>query len=251
MAIYISDGNAKYAFKTSGVVDYNAAYTVALWVRIASFGNGSSKAYLWSSNAASGNNWDALGTNSSGNLILGVASAADGTNAETAGSTTLALDTWYSVVLVRNSATDRKVYLNGVQEISATTATASRTAVSKEFVGTRSDGYGCSAALSDFMHWSRALAVAEITAQRRSARPVSLNSLATWVPARRTTIAAAWAALKGQTWATNFSAPSVEQSPSVSMGGRVLAVGNGSILDASPVTGSDGIFGPLWSAVWS
>lgn len=249
MAIYISDGNSKYAFKTSGVVDYNSAYTVAFAVRFADFGNGAAKAYVWSDNATSGNNWDALGTNSSGNLILGVASAADGTNAETTGSTALSLNTWYHVVIVRNSATDRKVYLNGVQEISATTATTSRTAAGKEFVGTRTDGYGCNAAFSDFMHWNRALSVGEIAAHRRGARPVSLNGLVTWVPTRRTTIAAAWAALKGQTWDNNFSAPSVIQGPWLSMGGRFLAIGSDSASESSTFAGG-GVWGDVWGDVW-
>lgn len=252
MAISISDGNAKYAFKTAGVVDYNAAYTVAFAVSFADFVNGSSKAYVWSINAASGNNWDALGTNSSGNLILGVASAADGTNAETAGATVLSLNTWYHVMIVRNSATDRKVYLNGVQEISATTATTSRTAVSKEFVGTRSDGYGCNAALCDFAHWNRALSVAEIAAQRRRAMPVSLNGLTTWVPMRRTTIAAAWAALKGQTWDNNYSAPSVTQSPAQAMSGSAIAIGSGASSESGWVVAIDGLFQPLFAGgLWS
>jgi hypothetical protein len=134
--------------------------TIAMWVKATSFTGNMNTAFI----KQAGNNY-AFGTalSSAGKALLYASSAAGSFDTLT-GASTLSTGTWYHVVAVARSATDRELYINAASD---GTATASRTILSPTQFSLGS--YGTSASdtlngeLDEVGFWSRALTTTEIS----------------------------------------------------------------------------------------
>lgn len=93
--------------------------------------------------------------------------ATDGSTSSEVGGTSVSYGVWYDYVLVFTSATDRKLYVNGTQDISATlSVTFTTTAVNRIAVGKNASvGFSSTAMdVADFGLWDVALNANEIAA---------------------------------------------------------------------------------------
>lgn len=179
------NSNSEYLGRTSGLTGYNAAYTVAFWVkRKAAVTYG----HMWAASASttqvSGNyvNSDFAGFTSDGTGWR-VSAYAGGSTAGDGGSGTCALDTWYHVAIVRESATALKLYVNGVQSgATCTTNVSGRAAVGGEWIGNFHGIYNSDIEIAGFKSWSRALTSAEINDEAGQYLPVDSTNLVSCSP---------------------------------------------------------------------
>jgi hypothetical protein len=179
------NSSSEYLGRTSGLTGYNAAYTVAFWVKrkaTVSYG------HMWAASASttqvSGNyvNSDFAGFTSDGtgwrvSVYVGGSTAGDG------GSDTCALDTWYHVAIVRESATALKLYVDGVQSgATCTTDVSGRSAVGGEWIGNFHGVYYSDIEIAGFKSWSRALTATEINDEAGQYLPVDSTDLVSCSP---------------------------------------------------------------------
>ena len=134
--------------------------TIAMWVKATTFTGNMNTAFI----KQSGNHYAFGTTLSSAGKALVQASSAAGSFDILTGASTLSTGTWYHVVAVARSATDRELYVNAASD---GTATASRTILSP--IQFSLGSYGAAASdtlngeLDEVGFWSRALTPTEIT----------------------------------------------------------------------------------------
>lgn len=162
------DANTDAFKRTAGVTNIASAYTVMFdYYHIASTG---AFKMLWYANNNAGDSYDGIGIDS-GNVFLRPEVY---TNTGIAQTTTLATDglsvnTWYTVAVVRESATVMKVYLNGALVSTVTTASvATRSAATEVWLGASHAGFMATGRFDNYREWTVALNSTEIAAETTS-----------------------------------------------------------------------------------
>jgi len=137
---------------------------------------------------------------------------------DTSGSV-LAVGTWYHVCVVRNSSTDWKFYLNGVQDGSVT----SETAVTIGRMNIGCDGpyytsFGINGVVDSVKLYSTNLSVAEIQNEIWSKTPRRTLNLVSWLPCVDATLANNYLDQSGNgaNWTLAAGTPTIEDgSPTI------------------------------------
>ena len=221
MSLYSSLANGTiYQSLSSGVINHNAAYTVMLWVYIATDAN--DYGHFWSADTVADayQNADWIGLNLDG-TTLRIGSYSGGSGSDGLG-TNLSVGTWYHVALVRSSTTALIGYLNGASDTTTvTTNVSARAAAVDERIGRLNGGFGVIGRYAHFKQWSVALTAAEIAAEMRSIRPVRFADLNRWTPMIASEVGNASNSLVGSSW-TQTGTWSVESGPAVSWGAPVI-----------------------------
>jgi hypothetical protein len=175
------DASADMLARTTGLLDYNAAYTKMGWFYHVS---GSSGAFFISkdSNEASSSNYDFVGLNSSTQWYIETAILSDFRTQTPAWSST---GVWAHIAVVRENVTDLKVYLNGTQvgTVIAHDITV-RTAAAQERVGRFNNSFpnAYNGRVAFIKQWSAGLTQAEVQQEMYSGSPKRLANLHTWAP---------------------------------------------------------------------
>ena len=216
MSVRFDDGG-DHLLRTSGIVDYNSAYTVMFWMRESAF-------------ASPGWAWGALGSSTDFN---GAAATSDrigfwgarlniGANNIEFGdfaSELNELDTWRHVCIVRSSTTDLKAYLDGAHVITLTTDVSSRSAVAAEVLGrVNGSGNALNGAIAAFKSWGAALSSGEIIAEMSVGPPVRTSDLVTYTPFTATTEPEIFQSVTGTNWSEEGAVTS-EGNPPIDWGG--------------------------------
>ncbi len=170
------DASGDYLRKTSGLLDYNAAYTFCFWVYLASNTGAGYQALLTLSGGGSA--YDELFVDGSRVLSLEVG---NGSSTKVTGAT-LALSTWYHITVVRESTTSIKVYLDGS---STPTITNSQSVSGRIAIGNLSFATNAFSEWADHRAayaraWTSALSTAEFAAEKNSATAVKASPWAVW-----------------------------------------------------------------------
>ena len=127
-----------------------------------------------------------LGMSSTGNPVA-VTVNTGGTTATATGTSTMSTGTWYHLVATFASSTDRKVYFNGTQDGSNTTAITlgivDRTTIGMR-VASNAAGLFWPGRIAEFATWGAALSDVEIASLAAGARPTKVRpgSLRLYVP---------------------------------------------------------------------
>lgn len=172
MALVCTTSNS--AQRTTGtLLNYNGLYTACFWVLFTTIPSTPFTA-VWQID--DGNlELDSVRTSSA---VMGIRVTANGVATDAAGSTTLSTGTWYHLAVVRNSTTDCRLYLNGVQEASNAASTAARVnAVARHLYGVLVQG-----SMAWLKTWNTNLSAAQILQEVNIGRPANLASLFEWLP---------------------------------------------------------------------
>lgn len=160
---------------STGVFDYNAAYSILFWFMIVTDLNAIGTPFVIDSGSGSSNlDWVRLG-NDGVRLELRVLNAAVGSSII---GTTLSVGTWYHLALVRESVTSCKLYLDGVLDITHTQDVTGRVASTRMQFGNRAtlnDPANCRVAAA-IGYPGVALTIDQIKSQMVSMVPKTLNS---------------------------------------------------------------------------
>ncbi len=208
------------ATRTSGVIDHNAAYTVAFWVRIDTDPNDYTHFWAAGLSSESYQNADWIGTDNNGTTFrLGSYSGGSG-SADATGTTNLVVGTDYHVAIVRTSTTNLDAYVNGVLDANVTTNVGSRSTANIERLF-ELNGFGLIGRITGFKSWQAALSADEIKQEMRTLRPVRFSNLVTFTPMVGNTVSAGLVSLVGTSWAEVGSLEALD-GPSVSWGASAI-----------------------------
>lgn len=183
MAI-VFDASGDYLNRTSGaVIDHNAAYTVAGWIKV-TVNNDTKHNVFYIDAGSTFANYDRIKLDWF-NGAAGLQVVNGGTDSgQQFGSTSLTQNTYFHLAMVRESTTSLKLYVNGSLEVTVTTSVASRSSATRMSMGALAEGSEPSTGLvtAAWNAWSRALGSSEITAQMAQAAPTDATSLfAEWL----------------------------------------------------------------------
>jgi hypothetical protein len=156
-------------------LNYDANYTVCVWFKLKTKAAANAYHAIFDIYNAAGTDYDVYGIHGATASVtnLGFFSGDDPWT-ETWGSTSLAVDTWYCLWLIRASASDRKVYLNGVLEASNTTNLGAHSAVSgMAFV----DSGETDCVIGAVKAWDTNLSVAELQIESNTILPRKSTNL--------------------------------------------------------------------------
>jgi len=156
--------NTDFLNRTSGLLDYNQPYTFMFWLMSEVDTNGSTTSY--SANDGSLNSFDLTGHDSDG-LTTRITTRTNGAGALTSTGSLRPLLVWEHWALVRISATQILLYINGNLDITHTTATvAARSAASNNHMGIQVGGFApFNGKFDKIKEFNVALSVAEIQAE--------------------------------------------------------------------------------------
>lgn len=169
--------------RTTGVIDYQSTFAWGGWFYIVSFPSAGNFATIMSINRdVVGGGEDGVYVQDDGQLEAYVEHS-DATFSEVTG-TTLSTGVWYHLLMVRESATSLKVYLNGVLDITNTKSNAGRTGSSRMEVG------GFSASTSTYANiraqymkaWTASKTAAEVQVEVQTALPRIYTALYAFWP---------------------------------------------------------------------
>lgn len=164
---------------SSGVLDYNSAYTIMFFLQIVVDQNAITTFLVISDN--SNNNADNFRTSATGTLLQ-MRTAISGTTSIISGSD-LTVGTWYHIAIVRESATSCKVYLNGVLDITNTQDITGRAAAADlRFLGRAGTSDPSNCKIAHIKAWSTNLSQADIVREMFSVMPVYPGSMYAWWP---------------------------------------------------------------------
>lgn len=183
MAVRFDTGTDRLQ-KTSGVINYNAAYTWMAWVYHTTLPAAYGTHFIVQSAAGGANSADYFQVDSQGthHFEWGLSIANSFTSRTT--TATVSTGTWYHVALVRASATSLQGYVNGAADGAAITVDISaRASVSREDMG----AYGASSdplngRIAYCKMFNRALSAAEVLNEMRAIRPVHPSSVWAFYP---------------------------------------------------------------------
>lgn len=218
MSARVNGNVANYLSRSSDLLDYNSAYTIALWVRPETV-SGADNIIVLSHLTSTA--YDSLSMSGG---VLGIAGANGSFPAGTTGST-LSAGVYRHVALVRVASNDLRLYLDGTLDATHTTNIAGRTALQRMLLGVwQSAGLGASdpydGRYAYGKAWSVALSAAEIQQEMRSIRPRKLASLYGFWPLRPgATERVKDYSGNGRDWTANGTVTD-EDPPPVSWGGR-------------------------------
>lgn len=182
MAI-VCDAAGEYLTITSNVININAAYTVAGWLKRTS--NNDNPVNLFVIDHGSDfDNLERIFINSYGQPA-GIGFSNGAVFSGTAyGPTNIDVDTWYHIAMVRESTTSLKLYVNGVLEATLTDTIVGRAAPARMSMAAQPSGTEgtIGAVLAAWNAWNRALTSTELLAQMAQAAPTDATSLyAEWL----------------------------------------------------------------------
>lgn len=216
--------------ETPSAWDYNAAYTVALWVRPESV-NAAFHQVLAVQAADSSANIDDLYI-SSGNVWTVRALIASAGTGQT-GSTPSA-NTWYHLTMVRSSTQLLNLYVNGVANAGPSTQDVTgRTAATKMALGlsTWATTNELNGRIAHVKVWTAALSTAEMVNEMNSVRPVRWTNLWAWYPIIAGDRTLDWSG-NGRSL-TETGSVTTSDDPGITFGGSIL-------YPMQPLTGGDG-----------
>lgn len=176
------DAAADRLVRTTGVLDYNAAYTWMAWVYISTDTNAYTHILSINTNNQFAQNADYIGMVADGTTLLSyVDNGGAGTEAT---GTNLSTGTWYHLAVVRASTTSLLIYLNGTQDSNNTRSVAARASASRMEIGALStnnaDPFNGRVAFVKIYNTN--LSAAEIQAEMWSEDPQRLANL--WLYSR-------------------------------------------------------------------
>lgn len=178
MAI-VFDASGEYLARTSGaVINHNAAYTLAGWVKV-TVNNDTRHNVFYVDAGSTFANYDRIKLDWFGGAA-GLQVVNGGSDSgQQFGATGLTIDTYYHLAMVRESATSLKLYVNGNLEVTVTTSVAGRSTATRMSMGALAEGSEPSTGLvlAAWNAWSRALGSSEIAAQMAQAAPTDATSL--------------------------------------------------------------------------
>lgn len=201
---------ASYIDRASGVPTGN--FTLSLWFKIYAAGTNYATIF-WRGSTSTNDEIPFFGTNTNTTKLHLYTNTQDnpGTNA-------LTTSVWYHIGLVRNSSTDWKVYLNGVQEISAT-AEGAATINDMRFWSDRpfdAVNGNCNSAMAAIKLYDTNLSVAEIIQEGTQYLPVRTTNLIVWLPCTEPTLADSIKDKSGNgADFTSAGAPTIEDGPPI------------------------------------
>lgn len=197
MAVRFDETAGKRLYRTTDLLSYNSPYTLCAWL----YPKSQPPAGTWSTiynaggNATNGHIDAFQFHQATGNYEVYVEAVGGNTAAD---GSTVVMDTWVHVALVRESATSVKSYLNGVLDITNTRDIAGRTASTaiglgaNYYIGSWNEEIDARMAL--VKAWSAALNQSEIKLEMGGAAPVRLANLYGY-----------WPIIDGLTRATDWS----------------------------------------------
>lgn len=168
--------------RSSGVIDYNAAYCWMGWFYVAVDSNAITGFALIDD--ATANNRDWMSTTNTGTLLrnhVTVGGAATNVN-----GTDLTVGQWYHIAMVRETATSLKLYLDGVLDSTNTANVAARVASTHMEIASRNSGAAnnLNGRVYAMKAWTASLTPAEVQQERLVMRPVRLANLYGFWPVR-------------------------------------------------------------------
>ncbi len=172
------DASGDYLRRTSGLIDYQSAYTVAFWYSLTVNSGASYEAIFTLSGGGSA--YDELFLDASNVLKL----ECSGNSAGTVAGRTLLVDRWYHIVVVRKSTSLMEVYVDGQLDITNTTSVASRnpaTPANMSF-GTNAFSEWTNGRFANAKAWQAALSRAEIIAESGEFANVRQANIYAWWP---------------------------------------------------------------------
>lgn len=170
-----TDNSTEGLTRTTGLIDYTAAYTIMGWFYISVDTNAETTTLSITSNNL--NNFDLMGHGSNGTTIRLVSRTSSGAPSITAGSATTA-GVWQHHCLRRNSSTSLEAFLDGVSDTSNTQNASGRASSGAMYVNLQ---VGPNAPFNGrafgVREWSSALTTGEIVTEMNSATVVKSGVL--------------------------------------------------------------------------
>lgn len=224
MSLYVGATADDFAYRTSSVIDHNAAYTWMAWVDLVA--DTDTYGHIFAAMSSMSDDWsdaDWLGLGSDGTSVLGGVAVAY--SSSTAFGSNLTVGTPAHVALVRESSSVLSLYQGGTYQNQATMSVSSRGATNREQLGTLNT-YPGPCRLTAIKCWQAALTADEIAAEMKSIRPLRLANLHSWYPCIANTLADAIkdSSGNGRDWSTNGSPAVASQTAPVSWGASPLIV---------------------------
>lgn len=226
MALRLIRGDSQYLSRTTDLLDHNSSYTIAGWFRHESL----AVAHGYIQIGVTAGDWDNSDTvhiNSS--EAIRCYAAVGGSFTQGTGSQVLSDGVWYHIALVRSSATDLTVYVNGVSEVAVSIDVTGRSATAIWHIGSFEGGSYASTRLFGLKAWQRDLTAAELTSEMRQAMPIGRRNLHGVWPFLVNNRANDYSG-NGRTWTENGT-PTNAEPPDVAFGAPepLISVAAGSV----------------------
>jgi hypothetical protein len=174
----VLDATGDYLSKTTGLLDYNANYTVCLWTYVTDLVTDYWPCMMTDAGVT---NYDLLGWSQSVDKFQ-VSAAIGGSGGAGVLSGACLANTWYHIAMVRESISIQRLVVNGSDIGTSSKDVTGRTAHTKMIFG-RDSGTANNARIAHIKIWTAALSAAELANEMRTIRPLhQLNNLWAWYP---------------------------------------------------------------------
>lgn len=192
MAYGFNNTAGQYINRSADIFNCNNPYTVSFWIRFPGFATND---HIFAVSDGTSNNRDFLKTDGTTATLLNLQSSIGGVNTAVVGTTTLVVDTWYHLAIIRTANNSLLLYLNGALEITNSRNIADRALPVDIYIGADHGGTNpLNGWITNLKIWASALSVNQILTERRSIRPQTTPSMYGW-----------WPTIKGSTRALDFS----------------------------------------------
>lgn len=201
MAIRL-DAAADRVYRTSDILNQNAAFTVMFWFRPVAVATGTGQCLFAISAGTYNANGDEIYLRSSAANLANYAVVGASTQQQN-GTTTIVANTYYHLAYVRLSAALSQLYLNGATEGSANTLDVSaRAAATRQEIGgwASTNDEPFNGRIYNPLIYQRALSQAEIQAQMYRRQYISDSMLYGWYPTPSGSARADDAYTTGRNW---------------------------------------------------
>lgn len=173
------DAASDRLLRTTDLLDYNSPYTLMFWVYLAADQDAITVPAAMFRDTG---NVDDIRTLADG-VTIGVRSRALGVGGTISGSA-LALNTWYHLAMVRESATSLKLYVDGVLDATATQSISGRNTILRMELGAESsaDIGPMNGRVAGIKAWSVGLTQPQVANERFTLIPRRLANPYAWWP---------------------------------------------------------------------